>query len=391
MSLGEAAQVITVAQSATALLSISGTLSGTIPVAGTATGELGTVDGQLFDASGAFLTDSSGSPLAEVLGGMGEATSTIAIAQTAAATVQDVIHGEVAQTILVGQSATVGIAIVGEASQAILVEQVASQTVTVSGRATQRIEVTQTGDAVAPILGTVAQTIAVVQSSEGTAPSLGEATQPIQVVQSASGLTVFYQGEASQPITVVQAASGLTVFYLGEASQPILIGQQAAGLIPVNGAANQPLTVAQSAQAGVLTSVAANQLIAVTQSAAGGITDVTGPTVISGIASLLNAVAGIYRNSPIADGRGGWIENLVLVGTVQCRISSPSGRDQRIAEQRQASVTHAIYMSSDADIRLGDMLQINATWHHVTVPDLRPSVREHHLKILTEERQKRAA
>lgn len=390
-SLGEASQVISVTQSATGLLPVSGELAKTIPVTHASSGELGTVDGQLFDAAGAFLTDSTGSPLAEVLGIMGASDQVISVTQTAAGGVQNVIHGDHAGAIPVGQSASSSVSVSGEASQFILVEQIGSQTVTVAGRATQRIDVTQTGEAVAPVLGSANQPITVTQSADGLVPVLGQASQPIQIVQSADGLAVFYQGEASQPIQVVQAASGLTVFYQGAASQPILVGQSASGLIPVAGAANQQIPVSQSADGGVLTAVAANQPIAVTQSAVGGVTDFTGPTVISGIAGLLNAVAGVYRNSPISDGRGGWIENLVLVGTVQCRVSSPSGKDQRIAEQRQASVTHAIYMPSDADIQLGDMLQIGGLWHYVAIPDLRPSVREHHLKILTEERQKRAA
>lgn len=390
-ALGDAAQAIPVTQVAAGLVAVSGVLSKAIPVTQSAGGDLGTVDGQLFDATGAFLTDFTGSPLAEVLGIQGEAGQTIAIGQAAAGDVENVILGAAAQTIAVTLAAAVGVAIVGEASQPIEVEQIASQTVTVSGRATQRIDVTQASDGVLPVQGSATQPITVVQVSVGLAPSLGTASQPIAVVQVSTGLTVYYQGQANQIITVGQAAVGSALYFQGAASQTIAVTQAAAAANPVVGAASQPIQVAQSASVLVFTNAAANQNIPVVQVAAGGLTDVTQPTVISGIASLLNAVAGVYRNTPISDGRGGWIENLVLVGTVQCRVSSPSGRDQQVAEQRQASVTHAIYMGSDADIRLGDMLQINATWHYVAVPDLRPSVREHHLKILTEERQRRAA
>jgi hypothetical protein len=115
------------------------------------------------------------------------------------------------------------------------------------------------------------------------------------------------------------------------------------------------------------------------------------PTATSTIGHLFNIAARHYRHQRFHDGQGGWEEDWTLIGTIACRLSSPSGRDAQIASQRQAVVTHAVYTSSDIDIQYGDALEINDIWYLVTVPDLRPSIRDHHLKVLTEQRQKRAA
>lgn len=115
------------------------------------------------------------------------------------------------------------------------------------------------------------------------------------------------------------------------------------------------------------------------------------PTATSTIGHLFNIAARHYRHQRFHDGQGGWEEDWTLIGTIACRLSSPSGRDAQIASQRQAVVTHAVYTSSDVDIQYGDALEINDIWYLVTVPDLRPSIRDHHLKVLTEQRQKRAA
>ncbi len=391
LRLGEAAKVITVAQTAAATSAISGAASKVITVTQTGTGSLGEVDGQLVDSSGAFLYDGSGNPLQGDIILYAETDQLIEIGQSASGNVQNVIHGSASQIITVGQSAAGGVGVTGSAAQTITVEQTAANYLLVAGRANRQVVVTQSAAGEVPAHGAATQAITVVQSAAGSAPALGTSNQTIEVSQVSTGLTIFYQGVASQVITVGQSANGLTVFYQGQASQPILVTQVATGELPVAGQADKTLAILQAATGGAITSGAANQNIPVSQVGSGGVTDTTQASVVSGIAHLLIATAAVYRNTPVSDGRGGWTENLTLVGTVVCRVSSPSGRDAQLASLRQAVVTHAVYMGSDADIRYGDLLQIEGTWHFVQVPDLRPSIRGHHLKILTEERQRRAA
>lgn len=391
LRLGEAAKAITVTQVAIAASAISGTASGTIAVLQSGTGSLGEVDGQLVDSSGAFLYDGSGDALQGDIILYAEADQLIEIGQSASGNVQNVIHGTADQSVTVGRSAAGGVEVSGAASQSITIDQTAANFLLVNGRGNRQVVVTQSATGEVPALGAADQPIAVTQSAGGSAPAIGTLAQAIEVSQVSTGLTIFYQGAANQVITVGHSADGLTVFYQGQGSQPILVTQSATGELPIVGQGDKTLAILQAATGGAIASGVANQNILVRQSASGGITETTQPSVVSGIAHLLIATASVYRDNPASDGRGGWTENLVLVGTVACRISSPSGRDTQLAALRQAVVTHAVYMGSDADIRYGDLLQINGTWHFVQVPDLRPSIRGHHLKILTEERQRRAA
>lgn len=115
------------------------------------------------------------------------------------------------------------------------------------------------------------------------------------------------------------------------------------------------------------------------------------PTATSPIGHLFTITARHYRSNRFHDGQGGWGDDFDLLGSIACRMSTPSGRDVQIASMRQAIVTHAVYTSADEDIQYGDGLEIEGRWYIVTVPDLSPSIREHHLKFLTEQRQRRAA
>lgn len=113
------------------------------------------------------------------------------------------------------------------------------------------------------------------------------------------------------------------------------------------------------------------------------------PVSSSPIGHLFITPARHYRSGRFHDGQGGWSDDWTLVGTILCRVSTPSGRDAAIAGQRQATVTHALYADSSLDIQYADGLEIEGRWYVVVIPDLRPSIREHHLKCLLEQSQKR--
>jgi len=92
------------------------------------------------------------------------------------------------------------------------------------------------------------------------------------------------------------------------------------------------------------------------------------------------------RNTRTADDQGGWIEALSTVGIVSGRIVPATAREMEVAAQRQASVTHAIYLPAATNVRINDHFTYDGRTFIVRVRNITPSV-EVYKKALCEEVQ----
>jgi hypothetical protein len=94
------------------------------------------------------------------------------------------------------------------------------------------------------------------------------------------------------------------------------------------------------------------------------------------------------RSEPISDDQGGWIESMIVAATVPCRIAPASSSEVEIAKQRNALVTHALYLPAGTDLRIGDVVVLESGREmRVSIPDLSPSIPTHHRKALVVEQQ----
>lgn len=106
------------------------------------------------------------------------------------------------------------------------------------------------------------------------------------------------------------------------------------------------------------------------------------------IGHLLNRTASVIRASSYsADEQGGWTPSNSEVTSIACRVVPASGQDLEMARRREAEVSHACYVAAGTDLRIGDSLTADGITYDVVVPDLAPSDRSHHLKVLLRERQ----
>jgi hypothetical protein len=80
------------------------------------------------------------------------------------------------------------------------------------------------------------------------------------------------------------------------------------------------------------------------------------------------------RKTRTSNGKGGW-----TYGTYEDfdspvgRVVPATARELEIAGQRQARVTHAIYLEPESDVQVGDLFEFEDAEYEVTVPAIIPS------------------
>lgn len=87
-----------------------------------------------------------------------------------------------------------------------------------------------------------------------------------------------------------------------------------------------------------------------------------------------------------SDGQGGWIATR-SPATIRCRIAPAGSRDASFAGRREAEVSHVCYFASELSLQVDDHIVQNGITYEVVVPDVSPSVRDHHHKALLKQQQ----
>lgn len=109
---------------------------------------------------------------------------------------------------------------------------------------------------------------------------------------------------------------------------------------------------------------------------------------MSPIESLFNNTFSVYRKTRVHDGQGGWgyAYPETATSTVEGRMRPASAAEMTIALQRQAEISHVLYVLASEDIRRGDRITgDDGTWDVIAVRE--PSRADHHLEIDCYERQ----
>lgn len=108
-----------------------------------------------------------------------------------------------------------------------------------------------------------------------------------------------------------------------------------------------------------------------------------------GIEALYIHVGTISRPTRTSDGQGGWAVGYADAGTVSGRLRPATASEITTALQRQATVTHVWYCSTDDDVRRGDLVTVgDQTVEVLAVRE--PSHMAHHLECDCAEIQKEA-
>jgi len=74
--------------------------------------------------------------------------------------------------------------------------------------------------------------------------------------------------------------------------------------------------------------------------------------------SLLNHDFCHSRRRQTGDGQGGWVEDLVHIGTIRGRLRPAFSSEREQAAQEQRQISHVFYCRAGEDIVQGDRLQI---------------------------------
>jgi len=102
--------------------------------------------------------------------------------------------------------------------------------------------------------------------------------------------------------------------------------------------------------------------------------------------SLLNNTFNIYKHERTQDGQGGFIKSPEPVFTFRGRLRPATVREQMIAAEWQAHVTHILYAEAPLDIERHD--RVEGAGKNLRVVGVRdPSTMGHHLEIDCEEVQ----
>lgn len=70
----------------------------------------------------------------------------------------------------------------------------------------------------------------------------------------------------------------------------------------------------------------------------------------------LNRTFTVRRPTLAGDGAGGYIEQLVEVGTIRAQVSQPSAKERVAAQQVGATLTHVAHAEARANVERGDRL-----------------------------------
>jgi len=74
------------------------------------------------------------------------------------------------------------------------------------------------------------------------------------------------------------------------------------------------------------------------------------------------------RKARAPDGKGGFLENYEILRTLNGRINPAGPRELEIAQQKQAEVTHYIYLEPGTDVGVNDQFVYGIRIFRVTIP-----------------------
>jgi len=98
------------------------------------------------------------------------------------------------------------------------------------------------------------------------------------------------------------------------------------------------------------------------------------------IESLFNVSFTITTKTRASDGRGGWLVTWASAGTVQGRMRPATATERLMAAQRQAEISHVLYVAADETLHRGDRVTDGErTWDIIAIRE--PSLADHHLEI----------
>lgn len=104
------------------------------------------------------------------------------------------------------------------------------------------------------------------------------------------------------------------------------------------------------------------------------------------IETLFNSTFTISIKTRASDGRGGWVVSWEEAGSVEGRMRPASATERLMAAQRQATLSHVLYVDADETIQRGNRISDGErTWDVVAIRE--PSLAGHHLEIECQEIQ----
>lgn len=74
------------------------------------------------------------------------------------------------------------------------------------------------------------------------------------------------------------------------------------------------------------------------------------------------------RKVRMPDGKGGFLEDYEILATMSGRINPAGPRELEIAQQKQAEVTHYIYLEPGTDVGVNDQFVYGIRTFRVTIP-----------------------
>lgn len=107
---------------------------------------------------------------------------------------------------------------------------------------------------------------------------------------------------------------------------------------------------------------------------------------MSHIETLFNTTFTVSVKARTSDGRGGWAVSWKEAGSVVGRMRPASAAERLMAAQRQATLSHVLYVSAEEAIQRGNRVSDGErAWEVVAVRE--PSLAGHHLEIECQETQ----
>lgn len=107
---------------------------------------------------------------------------------------------------------------------------------------------------------------------------------------------------------------------------------------------------------------------------------------MSGIERFFNQTLTSQRLGRVRDGAGGWTETLApLITTPTACSSRPAGqKEQTIAQQLQAVVSHVVYVVPPLDVQRDDVLTLSGGLTGRVIAVMNPGGLDRHWEVLLE-------
>ena len=102
--------------------------------------------------------------------------------------------------------------------------------------------------------------------------------------------------------------------------------------------------------------------------------------------TLLNNTFTVSVKARASNGQGGWVVTWEEAGSVEGRMRPASATERLNAAQRQAMLSHVLYVDADEAIQRGNRVSDGErTWDVIAIRE--PSLAGHHLEIECQEIQ----